>query len=97
MVHNHLKRTQEELYFSTDGGETDFVVKEGMTLVRRIQVWYGDLDKMVIPERELAPFSQLEAEAAECLLLTNDLETEIDAGLVRVRCMPVVKYLLLAH
>lgn len=94
VVHNHLKRSHEEVYFDTNGGETDFVVKEGMKITRRVQVWYEDVGITAIPERELAPFGKLEEGRAECLLLTNELETEIEVGPVRVRCLPVVKYLL---
>jgi len=45
-------------------------------------------------QSQLAPFSDLEEDVAECLLLTNDLETEIEVGELTVRCLPVVKYLL---
>lgn len=95
VVHNHLRRFHEEIYYATDGGETDFVVKEGMTITRRIQVWFEDTPQTQIPPRELVPFSHLDEEVAECLLLTNDLETEIEVGKLTVRCLPVVKYLLL--
>ena len=95
VVHNHLRRFHEEIYYATDGGETDFVVKEGMAITRRIQVWYEDTQQTKIPQRELAPFSSLEEDVTECLLLTNDLETEIEVGKLTVRCLPVVKYLLL--
>lgn len=94
VVHNHLRRSHEGVYFAADRGETDFVIKEGMTITRRIQVWYEDVSRTVIPERELAPFGNLEEGGAECLLLTNDLETEIEVGTIRVHCRPVVKYLL---
>ena len=95
VVHNQLRRCHEEVYFAADGGETDFIVKEGMTITRRIQVWYEDAPQAEIPERELAAFGNLQEDAAECLLLTNDLETEIEVGNTRVRYLPVAKYLLL--
>jgi predicted AAA+ superfamily ATPase len=96
VVHNQLRRCHEEVYFAADGGgETDFVIKEGMTITRRIQVWYEDTPQVEIPERELAAFAGLKKDNAECLLLTNDLETEIEAGDAKVRCLAVVKYLLL--
>jgi hypothetical protein len=97
VVHNHLRRCHEEVFFAADGGETDFIIKEGMTITRRIQVWYEDTPQVEIPERELAAFAGLKKEAAECLLLTNDLETEIEVGDTKVRCLPVVKYLLLGE
>jgi len=95
VVHNHLRRSFEEIYYAADDGETDFVVKEGMAITRRIQVWYEDVHRSEVPKRELAVFDRAEEDDAQCLLLTNDLETEIDLGAVRVRCLPVVKYLLL--
>lgn len=97
VVHNQLRRCHEELYFAADGGETDFIIKEGVTVIRRIQVWYEDTPQAEIAERELAVFSDLQDDGAECLLLTNDLETEIEVGGTQVRCLPVVKYLLLGE
>lgn len=94
MVHNHLRRNHEEIYFTTNGTETDFVVKQGMKITKRIQVWYEDPSRVEIPERELATFSGSEAKDAECLLLTNDLETEIQVGQIKLQCLPLVKYLL---
>ncbi|AJF06611.1 ATP-binding protein [Geoalkalibacter subterraneus] len=95
VVHNHLRRCHEEIYFAIDGGETDFIVKEGLKIVRRIQVWYEDAPQSEIPERELAAFEKLQGDDAECLLLTNDLEKDTEIGPTKVRCLPVVKYLLL--
>ena len=66
-----------------------------MKIVRRIQVWYEEAMPVEIPERELAVFGSLQEDTAECLLLTNDLEKGIEIGATRVRCLPVVKYLLL--
>lgn len=97
VIHNHLRRFHEEVYFAADGGETDFIVKEGMKISRRIQVWYEDALRTEIPERELAPFAKLHEDEAECLLLTNDLEKDIEIGPTKVRCLPVVKYLLLGE
>jgi len=95
VVHNHLRRIHEEVFFDTEGGETDFVVKQGMTITHRIQVWYEGAEQTAIPKRELAVFENLKDDRAERLLLTNDLETDIDLGKTTVRCLPVVKYLLL--
>lgn len=97
VVHNQLRRCFEEVFFAADGGETDFIVKEGMKIIRRIQVWYEDAPQTEIPERELAAFGKLQEDDAECLLLTNDLEKEIEIGTKKVRCLPVVKYLLLGE
>jgi predicted AAA+ superfamily ATPase len=96
-VHAHLMREQEEVYFlADDGGETDFVVKEGTRIVQRIQVWYADTTERAIPDRELAAFRALPAGIGEgeCILVTNDYEDGIDAGFARVACVPLVKFLL---
>ncbi|MFO7740373.1 MAG: ATP-binding protein [Desulfatiglandaceae bacterium] len=95
VVHNHLHRCHEDVFFGEDDGETDFLVKQGMTITQRIQVWYEDDPQAEIPERELAAFSNLIKDKAECLLLTNELETEMAVGDTHVRCLPVLKYLLL--
>ena len=95
-VHAHLMSEHEEVYYLTDGGETDFVVKEGTRIVQRIQVWYADAAESTIPERELAAFRTLPAAHAEgeCILVTNDYEGGIAAGAARVTCVPLVKFLL---
>jgi predicted AAA+ superfamily ATPase len=92
----HLKRSHEEVYYHANGSETDFVVKEGMNITRRIQVWHEDVSETTIPDRELACFKKpLEgSERAETILVTNDYEDIIDTGTARVRCIPVTKFLL---
>ena len=92
----HLKRHHEEVYYHANGSDTDFVVKEGMKITKRIQVWYDDVSVTAIPERELACFRGLpgDAETAELILVTNDHEDVVDVGTARVRCIPVAKFLL---
>lgn len=92
----HLKRLHEEVYYHTDDSETDFVVKEGMNITKRIQVWYEDVSVTDIPDRELACFHKAMpgGEAAEAILVTNDYEDVIDTGAARVRCIPATKFLL---
>ena len=96
VVFCHLKRHHEEVYYHSSGGETDFVVKEGMKITKRIQVWYEDVSKIVVPDRELACFRTPleEHEGAETILLTNDYEDVIEIGAARVQCIPIVKFLL---
>jgi len=92
----HLKQQHEEVYFQTNGGETDFVIKEGMNLTRQIQVWYDDTDIKRIPDRELSGFHPpvKDNDTVQYLLLTNDHESTKDLGTIQVQCIPVVKYLL---
>jgi len=96
VVFCHLKRFHEEIYFHSNGSETDFLIKEGMRITRRIQVWYGDISETGIPDRELECFRKpLEGhEGAETTLVTNDYEDVIDTGTSRVLCIPVTKFLL---
>jgi len=96
VVFCHLKRHYEEVYYHSGGSDTDFVVKEGLKITKRIQVWYDDVSVTTIPERELACFHKpLEGhEAAESILVTNDYEDSIDTASGRVQCIPVAKYLL---
>ena len=92
----HLKRHHEEVYYHSNGSDTDFVIKEGMKITKRVQVWYDDLPETSIPDRELACFQKSldGGETAETRLLTNDYEDIIDTGVARVKCIPVVKFLL---
>lgn len=96
VVFCHLKRQHEEVYYHSNGGDTDFVVKEGMKITKRIQVWYQDVSVTSIPDRELACFKKplADHETAESILVTNDYEDVIDIGSARVRCLPVAKFLL---
>ena len=96
VVYCHLRRHHEEVYYHSNGSDTDFVVKEGMKITKRIQVWYEDISVNSIPDRELACFQQpLEGhEAAESILVTNDYEDVIDTAGGRVQCIPVAKFLL---
>ena len=96
VIYCQLKRYHEELYYHSNDADTDFIVKEGMKITRRIQVWYEDVSETVIPERVLACFRKpLEGhDSAESILVTNDLEDIINMGTTRVQCIPVVKFLL---
>lgn len=96
VVFCHLKRHHEEVYYHSNGSDTDFVVKEGGKITKRIQVWYEDVSVASIPDRELACFQKpLEGhEAAESILVTNDYEDVIDTTVGRIQCIPVAKFLL---
>lgn len=91
-----LRQQYEEVYFSKNGNEIDFIVKEGMHIRRRIQVWYDDISVREIPSRELARFIiPLQGDDnPESILLTNDYEDVIEHDGISIRCIPVVKYLL---
>ena len=97
IVHNQLRRVYEDVFFAANDQETDFVIKEGMHIAKRIQVWFEDPSRTQIPERELAAFADVDGKGADCLLLTNDLEMEIRSAPVAVHCVPLVKFLLFAE
>lgn len=98
VVFCQLKRKHEEVYFHANGSETDFLVKEGMKVTRRIQVWYEDVAETAIPDRELACFDKYVDghEGAENILVTNDYDDVIKTGTTTIRCIPIVKFLLFA-
>lgn len=89
-----LRRDHKEVFFSKNGNEIDFLVKEGMKITKRIQVWYEDPSIIDIPTREYAGFPPIEKEGAESILVTNDYEGIIGGVSGQVRCIPVIKYLL---
>lgn len=99
IVFLHLRQRHEEVYFLAGETETDFVVKQGLRLARRIQVWYDDPAVKGIPERELACFKEVSDEnrGSECILLTNDHTAAVDVNGVNVRCLPVDEFLLFDH
>jgi predicted AAA+ superfamily ATPase len=96
VVFNYLRIRNEELYYAGNGAETDFVVKEGLKIKSRIQVWYDDAGVTAIPEREIYCFSHNPGKpgSIENILLTNDYEDQLDVNGLRVRCIPTVKFLL---
>lgn len=96
IVLNHLRSRHEEIYYESNGGEVDFVVKEGMKVTRSIQVWHADAADTAIPEREFAAFKLSKGAAAkrECLLITNDVARTVKAGGARIQCVPLVLFLL---
>jgi hypothetical protein len=93
---NHLKGRFEEVFYDADGGEVDFVVKQGTKVTMCAQVWYADPAETTIPERELYRFVQKGSplEKAEKLILTNDLEGTRKAGEGTARCLPLTLFLL---
>ncbi len=98
MIFCHLRRCFDEVYFLGNGIETDFAVKQGNRVTRYVQVWYNEPGTDLIPDRELDCFKKTSQAwgQAENILITNDYEDVVGIGEVNVRCIPAVKYLLLA-
>jgi predicted AAA+ superfamily ATPase len=90
IVLNHLRRGHEQIYYGGNGGEIDFIVKEGIRVVESIQVWQADAVETAIPVRKLAAFESLSRSAnpGECILITNDLERMEKVGKKEIRCVP---------
>lgn len=96
IVFLYLQQHYEEVYFHANGGEIDFLVKEGMNITQQIQVWYDDVNQKTIPGRELAGFSPSDNHdrVIRHIILTNDHEEIIDMNDMKIECIPVLKYLL---
>jgi len=94
-VLNHLKVDAEEIYYDGNGNETDFVVKEGVKVTQRIQVWYADPGETAIPERELRYFAVSGGFPPTVnVLITNDIEQELTVADIKVQCLPLILFLL---
>jgi len=91
-------RGEGQLHYlrTKDGAEVDFIVKEGVRVAQRIQVWYADAADSALPARETLAFEQAgrDRETVERLILTNDLEQTMKVAGREVRCVPLVMYLL---
>jgi predicted AAA+ superfamily ATPase len=96
IVLNHLRRRHEQVFYGSNGGEVDFLVKEGLRIAKTIQVWQADPSEAAIPARELVPFEPRlrSADSGECLLITNDLERMERVGKKQIRCLPLALFLL---
>lgn len=89
-----MKRRKKDFYYFADGGECDFIVKDGNKIVQAIQVCY-ELNKEN-KEREINGI--LEAlnrfKLKEGLIITLDQEEELEKENKRIKTVPVWKWLL---
>ena len=99
VVLNHLKEHCEEFFYDSNGGELDFLMREGTRIIMRVQVWYADPVETTIPDRELKGFGQRgkTLEKAEKLILTNDLEQVQKVGGETACCLPLTLFRLDMH
>jgi hypothetical protein len=91
LVYVHLRQQNDDVYYEANGGEIDFVIKEGIKVTRRIQVWYDDPSVHSIPVRERAAFRESKADN---LLVTNDIEDVVSEGRSKIRLVPITRFLL---
>ncbi|MBF0450218.1 MAG: ATP-binding protein [Candidatus Magnetomorum sp.] len=96
LIFCHLKHFYEEFFFHSNGGEIDFIVKEGVNITKYIQVWYDDPGVNRIPDRELKNFKNVMDDSSknEYVLITNDYEEKLTMGSLQIKCIPAVRYLL---
>lgn len=99
-VYLHLRRnkkTGEEINYwkSADGYEVDFVIREGETVKQLIQVCY-EIESEDTKKRELRALTKAAKEFAirECLVITKNLETEEKVKDIKIKFIPLCKWLL---
>lgn len=92
---NHLDviSTREQVFYFENNVEIDFYVPEEKLA---IQVSMQVLDQLETRERETGAFVKLKnfIADAECLLITNSEETELDCDGVHISAVPIWKRLL---
>ncbi|WP_407429177.1 DUF4143 domain-containing protein [Treponema sp.] len=83
----------ENVYYFESNVEIDFYVPEPNLA---IQVCYNALDNLDTKERELNAFIKLRKfmPEAQCLILSNSEEAELDYNGIKVRVVPMWKWLL---
>jgi predicted AAA+ superfamily ATPase len=92
-----LKRRGNELFYWKDrqGGEVDFVVREGLRVEQLIQVMFvSGLDE--VERRELKALLKVSKELGceELLCITWDYEDELECEEKKIRFSPLWKWLL---
>jgi predicted AAA+ superfamily ATPase len=97
IVFLELKRENKEFYYwkSKNGTEVDFVIREGLKIRESIQVCYTLGDKKT-RERETRSLIATRNELASqnLTIITDDEEGEEKTGDVRIKIMPLWKWLL---
>ncbi|HWQ64116.1 MAG TPA: ATP-binding protein, partial [Methanospirillum sp.] len=89
-----LIQQYDDVFFSKDVGESDFVVKEGLKNTKSIQLWYDDPSISDIPASELAGIIGEEKKISESILVTNDYDGIVESETGPVHCIPVTRFLL---
>lgn len=94
LVFTELKRRKNEVYYFSEKGECDFVIKEGNKIIKAIQVCH-DFNKDN-EKREINGLleSLKKFKLKKGIILTNDQEEEIKIENRLVKIVPVWKFLL---
>ena len=97
LVFLELKRQNKDIFYweSKDGKEVDFIVKEGIKITEAIQVCY-DINNPKTKEREISALISVykELKPDRCLIITTDEEKEEKIGKLKIRIIPLWKWLL---
>jgi predicted AAA+ superfamily ATPase len=97
LVFLELKRRGEEVFYwkSEKGREVDFVTKRGLKIDKAIQVTVSSSDKKV-KDREIQSLLDLKEElkAHSLIILTEDEEGEEERGAVKIKILPLWKWLV---
>jgi len=94
LVFLELKRNRKDVYYFSEKGECDFLIRQGIKIIEAIQVCHGLNEDN--KEREVNGLIEaLERfKLKEGLILTYDQEDEIEIKGKRIKIMPVWKWLL---
>ena len=97
LVFLELKRQNKDIFYwkSKDGKEVDFIVKEGIKITEAIQVCY-DINSPKTKEREISALISVykELKPDRCLIITTDEEKEEKIGKLKIKIIPLWKWLL---
>jgi len=96
LVRRGYKINEKLFYYKTKTGkEIDFVVREGLHVVRLIQVCYETKARHTL-NRELAPFAEAGKELGcdDFLLITWNDESEYSLKNIEIKALPLWKWLL---
>ncbi|MEK6926188.1 MAG: ATP-binding protein [Nanoarchaeota archaeon] len=94
LVFINLRKNYKEIFYFQDGGECDFVIKEGIKIIKAIQVCYDLNDDN--KEREINGIKKVLEKFGlkEGLILTFNQEDEFKIDGKKIKIMPVWKWLL---
>ncbi len=98
LVFLELKRRNKEIYYwkSKKGKEVDFLIKKGLDIEEAIQVSYNLSDKKTLDrEIESLLIAKDEFKVEHLSIITEDEETEKEIGNVKIRIIPLWKWLLI--
>jgi len=82
-------------YGKRNGNEVDFVIREGMSIKKLIQVTYAN-SKDEIEKREVENLIKAseELKCKDLLIITWDYEGELEVESRKVKCLPLWKWLI---